>query len=122
MRSLLVELDHIASLTLQKDMLSFQSSKLITSVLLEDHSEKHLEVTSTDRHVSKNVGMVSSLVVQQDNGLDIRRNFFFSSDLVDEQDRSLLEGVEHNVSQVLDMSRVASAAVGATTTDHEPVA
>ena len=66
--------------------------------------------------------MVSSLVVEKNDSLHVARHFFFSSDLFDQQDCSLLEGVEHHVRQVGDSGRIATAAVASASADHEPVA
>jgi hypothetical protein len=66
--------------------------------------------------------MVSSLVVEENNSLNVARHFLFSSDLIDQQDSTLLEGVEHHVRQVGDSSGIATAAVASASADHEPVA
>ena len=66
--------------------------------------------------------MVSSLMVEENNSLHVAGHFLFSSDLVDQQDRSLLKGVEHHVRQVGDSGRIATAAIASASADHEPIA
>jgi hypothetical protein len=78
-----------------KEVFALISHQILADFLIKAHHKHDLHVPSTDTHMRKDIGIVST--INKYDGLHIGGDFFFSTDLLTKKDGSSLIGIHHHV-------------------------